>query len=126
MVRCTHLCDHVVNEPVLIPDSQLLILLLVALRLVHFLKDLKEPPVVALQNGILCAAQYTTLSGFAELTEGSLYTSWKNCRKSPLKTNSHLLFIVLYSVHLSTPHMPKDWNQAQPYVQLSCVTPSQR
>ena len=52
-----HLGDHVVNEAVLVPDAQLLELLLVALRLIDLLEDLQEAPVIALEDGVLRAAQ---------------------------------------------------------------------
>ena len=53
-----HLGNHVIDEAVLVPDAQLLKLLLVALRLVDLLEDLQEAPVVALQNGVLRAARH--------------------------------------------------------------------
>ena len=48
-----YLCDHVINEAVLVPDAGLLILFLVVL-LVHLLEDLQEAAIIDLQNGVLC------------------------------------------------------------------------
>ena len=48
-----YLCYHVVDEPVLIPDAQILELLPVAL-VVDLLKDLHEATIVGLQDGVLC------------------------------------------------------------------------
>ena len=48
-----YLCNHVIDEAVLIPDASLLILLPVAL-LIHVLEDLQEAAIVYLQDGVLC------------------------------------------------------------------------
>lgn len=47
----THLSHHVINESMLIPDSSLLILLLVLL-LIHVSKYLQEAPIVNFQYGV--------------------------------------------------------------------------
>ena len=48
-----YLCNHVIDEAVLIPDASLLILLPVAL-LIHVLEDLQEAAIIYLQDGVLC------------------------------------------------------------------------
>jgi len=48
-----YLCNHVINEAVLIPDTKLLKLVLIAL-FVQLLEDLQESAIVDLQNGVLC------------------------------------------------------------------------
>jgi hypothetical protein len=55
--QSAHLGDHVINEAMLVPDAQLFKFLLVSLRFVHLLEYLQEAPIVALQNGVFCAAQ---------------------------------------------------------------------
>ena len=48
-----YLCNHVINQAVLIPDAKLLKFVLVAL-FVQLLEDLKESAIVDLQDGVLC------------------------------------------------------------------------
>ncbi len=48
-----NLGHHVIDEAVLIPDAQLFVFLLIALRLVDLLENLQEAAVVALQDRVL-------------------------------------------------------------------------
>ena len=49
----SHLCNHVINEAVLIPDAKLLKLLPVAV-LIHLLENLQKSAIVDLQDRVLC------------------------------------------------------------------------
>ncbi len=51
--RRQYLCNHVINEAVLIPDTKLLKLVLIAL-FIQLLEDLQEPAIVDLEDGVLC------------------------------------------------------------------------
>ena len=48
-----YLCNHVINQAVLVPDTKLLKLVLIAI-FIQLLENLQESAVIDLQNGVLC------------------------------------------------------------------------